>query len=113
MMVMYPSTKAKEHMDSYSDGRPAGVYTYSWGQMTVGIATVLADHSLPDDLVAPLVARGLASSSPSDSSSVMANSGWCAVLTRCSTVFQMFCSMSRLVEMLVGVVPPSPGPRLG
>ena len=42
MMVMYLSTKAKEHMDSYSDWLPSGVYTYSWGQITVHIAAVLA-----------------------------------------------------------------------
>ena len=104
MMVMYPSTKAKEHMDSYSDGSPSGVHMYSWGQITLCIAAVLADRSLPDELVAPL--RGLASSSPSVSSSVMAYAGWCAVLTRCLTLLWMFCSMSDSAKALKVVVPP-------
>ena len=43
-------------MDSYSDGWPSGVYMYSWGQITLRIAAVLADHSLPDELVGPLFA---------------------------------------------------------
>ena len=70
---MDPSTIAKEHMDSYTDGCPSGVYMYSWGQITLCIAAVLADRNLPNELVALL--QGLASSSPCVSSSVMANAG--------------------------------------
>ena len=105
MMVMYLSTKAKEHMDSYTDGCPSGMYTYSWGQITLCIAAVLVDRSLPDELVAPL--QGLASSSLSVSSSVMANAGWCAMLTRCSTLLRMFCSMPDSAKALMAVVPPA------
>ena len=100
MIVMYPETKAMEDMDSYTVGWPSGVYTYSWGQMTLCTAAVLADLSLPEVLEPPLGAMILPSYSPSVSSSVMVMAGVCEVLTWCSTMFRTCCSMSRLMEAL-------------
>ena len=50
LTIMHETPEAGPHMFPYA------VYTYSWGQITLHIAAVLADSSLPDELVAPLVA---------------------------------------------------------